>query len=101
MSKVKAGINKSEEIRKLFAASPGATGKEIVAKLKEQGIVVSEGLVYSCKPGNKKKGPKGKAKAGAAANGALSVGASIGVAKAAAEKVGGWAAMKEIVDAMQ
>jgi len=32
--------------------------------------------------------------------GALGVGASITVAKAAAEKVGGWAALKEIVDAL-
>ena len=33
-------------------------------------------------------------------NGVLGVGASINVAKAAAEKVGGWAALKEIVDAL-
>ena len=29
----KADVNKSEEIRKLFAANPGASAKEIVAKL--------------------------------------------------------------------
>ena len=102
MAKAKTGINKSEEIRKLWAI-PGATGKEIIAKLKAQGIEVSEGLIYSCKPGKKKKqkGPKGKAKAAPSLNGALSVGASIAVAKGAAEKVGGWAMLKELVDALQ
>ena len=49
----------------------------------------------------KKKGTKGKGKAAHASDGALSVGASIAVAKAAAEKVGGWSALKEIVDALQ
>src|ERR1700690_3856449 len=103
MAKAKADVNKSEEIRKLFAANPGATGKEIIAKLKAQGIEASEGLIYSCKPGKKKKqkGPKGKAKPSPSSNGAPSVGSSIAVAKAAAEKVGSWAALKEIVDALQ
>jgi hypothetical protein len=101
MAKTKSEVNKSEEIRKLFAANPGATGKEIVAKLRAQGIEASEGLVYSCKPGKKKKGLKGKAKSTPSANGSLSIGASISVAKAAAQKVGSWMALKEIVDAMQ
>jgi transketolase N-terminal domain/subunit len=103
MAKARVDLNKSEEIRKIFAQNPAATAKEVVAKLKEQGIVASEGLVYSLKPGSKKKkkGPKGKAKAAPSSNGALSVGASIAVAKAAAEKVGGWAALKEMVDALQ
>ena len=54
-----------------------------------------------------KKAPKAKATVQAPAkiaapssNGVLGVGASINVAKAAAEKVGGWAVLKEIVDAL-
>jgi hypothetical protein len=102
MAKAKAEINKSEVIRKIFADNPGATAKEVVAKLKAQGIEASEGLIYSCKPGvKKKKLAKAKAKAAPSLDGTLSVGASIAVAKEAAEKVGGWAAMKEIVDALQ
>ena len=100
MAKAKAEINKSEEIRKIFAANRGATAKDVIAKLKEQGIQASEGLIYSCKPGKKKK-QKGKAKATPSPNGALSVGESIAVTKAAAQRVGGWAALKELVDALQ
>ena len=102
MARAKAEINKSEEIRKVFAEHPGATAKEVVAKLKAQGIEASEGLIYSCKPGKKKKkGAKSKTKAAPSDNGALTVGASIAVAKDAAGKVGGWAALKELVDALQ
>ena len=104
MAKVKAEINKSEVIRKIFADNPGATAKEVVAKLKAQGIEASEGLIYSCKPGKKKKQKepkKGKAQAAPSSNGVLSVGTSIATAKAAAEKVGGWSVLKEIADAMQ
>jgi hypothetical protein len=101
MAKAKAEINKSEVIRKIFADNPGATAKDVVAKLKAQGIEASEGLIYSCKPGKKKKkkGTKVNAKVGPASNG--SVGESIATAKAAAEKVGGWSVLKEIVDALQ
>ena len=103
MEKVKADLNKSAEIRKIFAQNPGATAKDVVAKLKAQGIEASEGLIYSCKPGSKKKkkGTKGKGKAAHASDGAVSIGASIAVAKSAAEKIGGWAALKEVVDALQ
>jgi hypothetical protein len=97
----KADLNKSEEIRKIFSQNPGATAKEVIAKLKAQGIEASEGLIYSVKPGRKKKGRKGKAKAATASNGALSVGESITVAKDAAGKVGGWTVLKELVDALQ
>jgi hypothetical protein len=88
----------------MFSEHPSATAKEIIAKLKAQGIEASEGLIYSCKPGKKKKQKepkKGKAKAAPSSNGVLSVGTSISVAKDAAEKVGGWSVLKEIVDAMQ
>ena len=104
VAKVKAEINKSEAIRNIYAQNPGASAKSILTQLKSQGIEASEGLIYSLKPGKKKKkGPKAKAKAKPApsSNGALlSIGASIAVAKAAADKIG-LAALKEIVDALQ
>ena len=111
----KKTVNKSEEVRTVLAATPAASAKEVVATLKEKGIDVSENLVYGIKQDLAKKAPKAKAATEAAApvkaaaptkiavpssNGRLGVGASIAVAKAAAEKVGGWAALKEIVDAM-
>jgi hypothetical protein len=111
----KRSVNKSEEIRTVFTATPKASAKEVVATLKEKGITVTESLVYGVKKHLKaaaKKAPKAKAtaapsKAAAPAkvaipssNGRLGVGASIAIAKAAAEKVGGWTALKEIVDAL-
>ena len=81
MAKAKAEINKSEVIRKFFSEHPAATAKEVIAKLKAQGIEASEGLVYSLKPGKKKKKvAKGKAKAAPSSNGVPSVGTSIVVA---------------------
>jgi hypothetical protein len=112
----KTTINKSEEIRTVLAATPAASAKEVVATLKQKGIDVNEGLVYAVKKQLKsagKKAPKAKATvqtpvhvpapakiAAPSFNGVLGVGASIAVAKAAAEKVGGWAVLKEIVDAL-
>jgi hypothetical protein len=116
MAKAKTAVNKSEAIREAYKALPDAKAKEIVAHLKGKGIEVTEGLVYKVKRTGKKKKPgwkpgkvsqgkvtiAGPAKAAASSsNGRLGVGASIVVAKAAAEKVGGWAALKEIVDALQ
>jgi len=101
VAKAKTDQNKSEEIRKIFAQTPSATAKEVIAKLKAQGMEASEGLIYSLKPGKKKKqkGPKRKAKTAPASNG--SIGAAIAVAKGAAQKVGGWMKLKELVDALQ
>ena len=118
----KTTVNKSEAIRSVLAANPSASAKEVVATLKQTGIDVNEGLVYAVKQDLKaagKKAPNAKAPVQAAApvqapvhvpapakiaapssNGVLGVGASINVAKAAAEKVGGWAVLKEIVDAL-
>jgi hypothetical protein len=114
MAKAKSAVNISEAIRTVFAATPRASAKEVIATLKTKGINVNEGLVYAVKgklkPGKKKPGRKPKVtatvkvaltKAAPSSNGVLGVGASIAVAKAAAEKVGGWSALKEIVDALQ
>ena len=112
-------VNKSEEIRTVLETTPAASAKEVVATLKQKGIDVSENLVYGIKQklnAAATKAPKAKATtkiataavqaaapaklAAPSSNGRLGVGASITVAKAAAEKVGGWPALKEIVDAM-
>jgi hypothetical protein len=100
-------------VRGALKELPDAKAKEIVAHLKEKGIEITEGLVYQVKKISKKKKPgrkPGKAPqakavvpakiASPSSNGRLGVGASIAVAKAAAEKVGGWSALKEIVDAL-
>jgi hypothetical protein len=99
-------VNKSEEIRTLFTATPTASAKEVVATLKAKGIDVSENYVYGVKktlsPGKKATAKVAPAKIAAAPsmNGKLGFGASITLVKSTAEKVGGLAALKEIVDAL-
>src|ERR1019366_10327718 len=106
MAKAKS-VNKSEAIRGALKELPDAKAKEIVAHLKGKGVEVSEQLVYQVKKMSKKKMPgrkpgrkPAKVAAPSSSNGRLGVGASIAVAKAATEKVGGWSALKEIVDAL-
>jgi hypothetical protein len=113
MARTKLEVNRSEAIREAYKALPDAKAKEIVAHLKAKGIEVTEGLVYQVKKMSKKKnkwGPKpGKAPQAKVTVAApspsskvhLGVGASITLIKTTAEKVGGWAALKEIVDALQ
>jgi hypothetical protein len=110
MAKAKVEVNKSEEIRTVLAATPGASAKEVVATLKAKGIDVTDALVYAVKTnlnGKKKKpGKASQAKATFAAPSPsskvhLGVGASIALAKMTAERVGGWSTLKEIVDALQ
>jgi hypothetical protein len=111
MARAKSTVNKSEAIRGAYKELPEAKAKEIVAHLKAQGIEVNEGLVYQVKKISKKKKPGRKpgkapqAKAVVAASTPspkvhLGVGASIALIKTTAEKVGGWAVLKEIVDAL-
>jgi hypothetical protein len=118
MAKSKSEVNRSEAIRGALKELPDAKAKEIVAHLKVKGVEVSEQLVYQVKKISKKKVPgkpgrkPGKVSqakatvpapakvAAPSSNGRLGVGASIAVAKAAAEKVGGWSTLKEIVDAL-
>ena len=105
----KTDVNKSEEIRKVFAESPKAKAKEVVETLKATGIDVTESLVYAVKKGmkGKKKGKTSKATAtpkthaAPSSNGVLSVGASIATVRECATRVGGMTALKEIVDALQ
>ena len=108
MAKAKDGVNKSELIRNIFGNKPGASAKDVVAELKASGIDATESLVYAVKQGMKAKKkkaakvgrPKTSVAAAPSANGKLGVGASIALVKTTAEKVGGWAALKEIVEAL-
>ena len=111
MAKATANVNRSQAIRDAFKELPGAKAKEIVAHLKGKNIAVSEQLVYQVKKISKKKKPGRKpgkvpqAKTTVAAPAPsskvhLGVGASIALIKTTAEKVGGWATLKEIVDAL-
>jgi len=43
------GMNKSDEIRKVLAASPKATPSELMAALAKRGVKVSKGLVNQVK----------------------------------------------------
>jgi hypothetical protein len=121
MAKAKPVLNRSEAIREAYAAWPDAKAKEIVSHLKEKGIEVTEGLVYQVKKMSKKKkpgkapqakvlqtkvahvkaAPQIKSSPAFSSNGVLSVGASIVLVKATANKVGGIAALQEIVEALQ
>jgi hypothetical protein len=128
MAKTKSEVNRSEAIRGALKELPDAKAKEIVSHLKEKGVEVSEGLVYQVKKTSKKKTPEkpgrkpgkppqakatvaapAKVAAASSSNGALlhsskgtlGVGASITTVKACADRVGGMAVLKEIVDALQ
>jgi len=115
MAKAKDGVNKSEAIREAYEELPSAKAKEIVAYLGKKGVEVSETLVYKARKTSKKKKPgrkpgfevkaptigaAPKTAAAPSSNGKLGIGASITLVKTTAEKVGGWAALKEIVDAL-
>src|SRR6185369_15477400 len=100
----KSGVNKSEAIRNVLAATPGISVKDVVVTLKQKGIEVRDNLVYGIKHDLAKKAANAKTTTKAVApaksaatvsNGHLGIGASIIAAKTAAEKVGGWAALKE------
>ena len=49
MAKTTNGVNKSEQIRMLLKANPEIGVKEVVAKLAEKGIVISNALFYFTK----------------------------------------------------
>ena len=108
MAKGKSGVNRSQAIRDAFKELPDAKAKEIVAHLKAKNIAVSEQLVYQVKKVNKKKKPGRKpgtvsqTKAPSSSSKVhLSIGASIALVRTTADKVGGWASLKEIVEALQ
>jgi hypothetical protein len=103
--------NKSQSIRDHLAENPKAKAKEVVAALGEKGVKVNEGLVYAVKGAMAaKKGRKKRivraAKAAAAGN---TVGngfvkqdvlALIVDVKALAARAGGYAKLKQLVEAL-
>ena len=104
----KAKSNKSQSIREFFTANPKAKAKEVVEALGKTGVKVNEGLVYAVKGGMKerKRRKKRVAKAAMAAHSA-GTGVSkpdaltmIREVKALAAKAGGYAKLKELVDAL-
>ena len=58
MAKKTSGVNKSEEVRLLLKANPEIGVKEVVAKLAEKGIKISNALFYFTK--GKMKGRKAR-----------------------------------------
>jgi hypothetical protein len=110
MAKAK-GKNRSQSIRDYLTANPEAKAKEVVEALGKNGIKVNDGLVYAVKGGMKEK-KRRKKKVAKAAMAAVSKPSSNGQAsktdaltmirevKALAQKAGGYAKLKELVDAL-
>jgi hypothetical protein len=105
------GVNKSQAVRDYLAAHPDAKAKEVVKGLAGTGIKVNDGLVYAVKGALKEK-KKRKARVVKAAKAAASTASNNGVVsktdaitmirevKSLAEKAGGYAKLKELVDAL-
>ena len=106
----KAKTNRSSSIRDYLTENPKATAKEVVSALAEKGITVKEGLVYAVKGGMKEKKRRKKQVAKAAmaatapsANGTVSKPDALTMireVKALAAKAGGYAKLKQLVDAL-
>jgi hypothetical protein len=99
------GPNKSQAIRDLYTANPKLKVKEVVVMLGEQGIKVAPNLVYLVK--GKMKGERGhrnkvraRATNVATAAGNLDAVKTIIKVKALAVEVGGYDALKELVEAL-
>ena len=108
MAKAKTEVSMSQAVRDYLTANPKAKAKEVVAGLAEKGIKVKEGLVYAVKGGMKEKKQR-KQRVVKAAMAAHSVGTPavkadaitmIREVKALAAKAGGYAKLKELVDAL-
>jgi hypothetical protein len=104
MAKKKDGVNKSEEIRKLYKENPKISVKEIVAKLADRGIQVADPLVYFVK--GRLRGRRGRRKkarqmvARVAATGNADPVATILKVKSWANEIGGLKKLKALVDAL-
>src|SRR5947209_7522711 len=107
MGRKKNGTSKSEEIRQVLKANPEIGAKEMVAKLAEKGIEISENLYYYTK--GQMKGRKSRKKraqkvvskvaeaTGVVRSDAL---ATILKVKALANEVGGLKKLRALVDAL-
>ena len=110
MAKKTNGVNKSEEIRQLLKANPEIGAKDVVAKLAEKGIKISDALFYFVK--GQIKGRKARKKNNQKAQNAVAkVSESTHVTKAdalstilrikaLATDVGGLKTLKALVDAL-
>ncbi len=104
MAKMKDGVNKSEEIRRLLKANPKITLKEVVAALGEKGIKINNNLYYFIK-GQMKRRKKNARKiaarfAAATGTGSVDTVATILKVKSWANEVGGLKKLKALVDAL-
>ena len=102
----RSGVNKSEAIREYLNQQPGATPKEIVAALAQQGIKVSEGLAGNVKYTSAKRGRVGRGRRGrppgrrGGAGGALSA-QDLLEAKKLADQLGGIDQARRALEALQ
>jgi hypothetical protein len=107
MAKKKDGVNKSQEIRMLLKANPEIGVKEVVAKLAEKGIKISNALFYFTKgkmkgrKARKQKAQKVVAKVAESTHVTKSDAVStILKVKAWAREVGGLKTLKALVEAL-
>ena len=105
------GVNKSQSVRDYLTANPKAKAKDVVEALAATGLKVSENLVYGIKGGMKETSKRKKKIAKAAMAATATPSRNVAVAKAdaitmirevraLAEKAGGFAKLKELVDAL-
>ena len=106
--KSNGGVNKSEEVRQLLKANPATTAKEVVDKLAEKGIKISNALFYFTKgqmKGRKARKAKDQTKAVAKVAESTHVTKSDALAtilrvKGWAKEVGGMKTLKALVEAL-
>ena len=113
MAKSKEKVNKSQMVREILAVNPEMKAKEVVATMAAKGQTITDALVYfikgksSAKKARKKRGVKAaKAAVGAGqvtTNGAVAKADALTMireVKALSQKAGGYAKLKELVDAL-
>ena len=108
MAKKSNGVNKSEEVRQLLKANPATTAKEVVAKMAEKGLKISNALFYFTKgqmKGRKARNKKDQTKAVAKLAESSHVTKSDALAtilkvKGWAKEVGGMKTLKALVEAL-
>ncbi len=104
MAKQKNGVNKSEEIRRLFRSNPEMPVKEVVSTLAGRGIKVNDNQVYFVK--GRMKGRQGRQKHArqmverVTATGNTDPVKTILKVKGWANEVGGLKKLKALVDAL-
>lgn len=98
------GVNKSQAIRDILSDNPSTKTREIVAKLAEKGISVTNALVYLIKSKQKQTRKRHKREQAAATaskqTGFHSPVALIVRVKELAREVGGYKTLKQLVDVL-